>query len=155
VAAICNYFGERLSVESREFSYPRVIVEWMIAAALALGCAACNPRSATQNPPTSSPSVASQAVAPAFPSGIYGFSGAGAPYGEPMGVIGECVWVFDERDNLQVAKGQCAESAPGHFRVILKPGRYMVHGPGGNRSVEVKPGVWVKLESIASLPLAP
>jgi len=131
------------------------IAEWVIAAALAIGCAACRVHSAAQNPLEPPPTLPSQAVEPPIQSGIYGFSGAGAPFAEPEGVIGECVWIFDQGNRRQIAKGECDERAPGKFRVVLKPGRYVVHGPGGNNSVEVKPGAWVKVESVASLPLAP
>ena len=120
--------------------------------ALVGACFACHPRSATQS---SNASVPSPAIEPGVESGIYGFSGAAAPDTEPEGVIGECVWIFDEYDRSQIAHGECKEKAPGSFRVALKPGRYVVHGPGGNQSIEVKPGSWVKLESVASLPMAP
>jgi hypothetical protein len=92
---------------------------------------------------------------PPIQSGIYGFSGGKTPESDPEGVVGECIWIFDERDRSQVAKGECAERSPGRFRVVLKPGRYVVHGPGGHTPVEVKPGQWVKIESLVALPLAP
>lgn len=120
--------------------------------ALVGACFACHPRSAARS---SNSSVPSPAIETWVESGIYGFSGAGAPDNEPEGVIGECVWIFDEHDRSQIARGECKEKAPGSFRVALKPGRYVVHGPGGHQSIEVKPGSWIKLESIASLPMAP
>jgi hypothetical protein len=113
---------------------------------------ACHPRPARQS---SNSGVLPSAIETGIESGVYGFSGAGAPDTEPEGVIGECVWIFDEHDHSQIARGECKEKAPGSFRVALKPGRYVVHGPGGNQSIEVKPGSWIKLESIASLPMAP
>ena len=92
---------------------------------------------------------------PPVQSGVYGYSGAKVPYGDPEGVIGECIWIFDAEDKHQVAKGDCQENAPGSFRVVLKPGHYVVHGPGGNKPIEVKEGGWVKIESIVLLPMAP
>ena len=107
--------------------------------------------------PTRSVSGASAPVAgePPVQSGIYGFSGGKVPDSDAEGVVGECIWIFDEHNRSQVAKGECAERTPGKFRVVLKPGRYVVHGPGGNRPIEIKPGQWVKIESVVALPLAP
>ncbi len=87
-------------------------------------------------------------------SGVWGFSGAGERFGEPKGVIGTCIWIYDESDRVEIADGECSDAAPGKFRVPLKPGRYVVHGPGGNKPISVKPGQWVKLNSVASLPMA-
>jgi hypothetical protein len=98
---------------------------------------------------------AARARIPPVQSGVYGFSGGKVPYGDPEGVVGECIWIFDQQNKTQVAKGDCAERTPGKFRVVLKPGRYVIHGPGGNRAVEIKQGQWVKIESLVSLPLAP
>jgi hypothetical protein len=93
---------------------------------------------------------------PPIQSGIYGFSGAHSDLEtNPEGVVGECVWIFDAMDKSQVAKGKCSERQPGKFRVVLKPGRYVVHGPGGNQKVEIKRGEWVKVTSIVLLPLGP
>ena len=69
----------------------------------------------------------------AAPAGIYGFAGARADDNDPQGVIGECIWIFDQGNRAQVAKGSCSEAQPGQFHVELKPGKYVVHGPGGNR----------------------
>ena len=87
-------------------------------------------------------------------SGVYGFSGARAGDAEPKGVIGECIWIFDQSNKAQLAKGDCLESDPGKFRVSLKPGKYMVHGPGGNRPIDIKEGQWVKVVSIVPLPVS-
>lgn len=119
--------------------------DWLLAAMLAASCGAC--RQYTAGPASS--------AEPPIESGIYGFSGAGVPDTEPEGVVGECIWVFDERNRQQLAEGECDERSPGRFRVVLKPGHYIVRGPGGNTAVEVKRGAWVKIESVASLPLAP
>lgn len=88
---------------------------------------------------------------PPVQSGIYGFSGArSAIDSDPEGVVGECIWIFDADDKSQVAKGDCGEREPGKFRVVLKPGRYVIHGPGGNRRVEIKQGGWVQRQSFCS-----
>jgi len=101
-------------------------------------------------------STKAAAGAPPVQSGIYGFSGGkSAIASDPEGVVGECVWIFDAGNQRQVAKGDCSEKEPGKFRVVLKPGRYVVHGPAGNEKVEIKPGGWVKVTSIALLPLGP
>jgi hypothetical protein len=86
-------------------------------------------------------------------SGVYGFSGARSGDRDPKGVIGECIWIFDRSNKAQLAKGDCLESDPGKFRVPLKPGKYVVRGPGGNRPVVVKDGQWVKVVSIVPLPV--
>ena len=89
-------------------------------------------------------------------SGIYGFSGGKVPGADfPEGVIGECIWIFDQHNINQIAKGQCPERSPGKFRVVLKPGRYVVRGPGGNKPIEVKAGQWIKIESLTLLPAGP
>lgn len=99
---------------------------------------------------------ATAAPPPPVESGIYGFSGGKSPLStEPAGVIGECIWIFDAPNRRQVAKADCSEKEPGKFRVVLKPGRYVVHGPGGNQNVEIKQGGWVKVTSVASLPVGP
>lgn len=93
---------------------------------------------------------------PPVQSGIYGFSGGKSAIAtDPEGVIGECIWIFDADNKRQVAKGNCSERQPGKFRVVLKPGSYVVHGPGGNQNVEIKQGGWVKITSVALLPLGP
>jgi hypothetical protein len=53
------------------------------------------------------------------------------------------------RQQKQIAKGDCDE---GNFRVALKPGTYVVRGPGGNQKIEVKPRHWVKIKSLVELP---
>ena|SRR6266478_3157519 len=91
---------------------------------------------------------------PPVQSGVYGFSGArSAMASDPEGVIGECIWIFDAANQKQVAKGNCSEKRPGVFRVVLQPGSYVVHGPGGTKKVELKPGAWLKIESIAMMPI--
>jgi hypothetical protein len=85
-------------------------------------------------------------------SGVYGFSGAKAGDNDPEGVIGECIWIFDQANKSQVAKGDCRADNPGQFRVTLAPGKYVVHGPGGNRPIEVKQGQWIKIVSIVPVP---
>jgi hypothetical protein len=118
-----------------------------IAAIVALPVSRCANASADQS---------GTARYPSEQSGIYGFSGAHNDLGAvPEGVVGECVWIFDAMDKSQVAKGKCSERQPGKFRVILKPGRYVVHGPGGNQKIEIKRGQWVKVTSVVLLPLGP
>lgn len=87
---------------------------------------------------------------PPVQSGIYGFSGASvadSPF--PRAAIGECIWVYDAANEKQVAKGDCDR---GKFRVLLKPGHYVVRGPGGTQAVDIKPGGWVKINSVVKLP---
>jgi hypothetical protein len=93
------------------------------------------------------------AVAP-VQSGIYGFSGARPPdpTAAPSGVVGECIWIFDAGNKNQVAKGDCTKKNPGDFRVALRPGHYVVRGPGGNQTVVIRLGGWVKVTSIALIP---
>jgi hypothetical protein len=121
-----------------------------------LALAATLTLSATSRAQTSrSLTVDANAAAPAPPveSGIYGFSGGRAPGADfPEGVIGECIWIFDQLNHRQVAKGECSEHNPGKFRVVLKPGRYVVRGPGGNQPIALKLGQWIKIESITLLP---
>ena len=85
-------------------------------------------------------------------SGIFGFAGARQGEGSEKGVIGECVWIYDSGNKTQVSKGDCDQ---GNFRVPLKPGRYVVRGPGGNQPVEVKDGRWVEVRSVVELPMMP
>jgi len=89
----------------------------------------------------------------AVKSGVYGFSGGQADDDDPKGVVGECIWIFDQNNRSQLAKGNCPASDPGTFRVKLKPGKYVIHGPGGNRPIEVKAGQWVRVVSIVKLPV--
>lgn len=93
---------------------------------------------------------------PPIQSGVYGFSGGKVPGADfPEGVVGECIWIFDQANANQIAKGECSERSPGKFRVVLKPGRYVVRGPGGNQSIDIKAGKWIKIESITLLPGGP
>jgi hypothetical protein len=101
----------------------------------------------------------SRSAAPPKPpvqSGVYGFSGARVGLEtERKGFIGDCISIFDSDNKRQVAKAQCFDNNPGSFRVALKPGRYMLHGPAGVKPIEIKPGKWVKVESVMSLPMGP
>jgi hypothetical protein len=100
--------------------------------------------------------VPARAAEPPIQSGVYGFSGGKVPGADsPEGVIGECIWIFDEANRKQVAKGECSERSPGKFRVVLKPGRYVVHGPGGNQRIDLKAGQWIRVESLTLLPAGP
>lgn len=103
-----------------------------------------------------SQTVPAKAAEPPVQSGVYGFSGGKVPGADfPEGVIGECIWIFDEANRNQIAKGECSERSPGKFRVVLKPGRYVVRGPGGNKPIDLKPGKWIEIESVTLLPGGP
>jgi hypothetical protein len=103
-----------------------------------------------------SPTTPIKGVEPPIQSGVYGFSGGKVPGADfPEGVVGECIWIFDQANKNQLAKGDCSERNPGKFRVVLKPGRYVVRGPGGNKPIEVKTGQWINIESITLLPAGP
>jgi hypothetical protein len=107
-------------------------------------------QTAAASPVNSSQTKSSE---PPIQSGVYGFSGGKAPGSDfAEGVVGECIWIFDEANKNQIAKGECSERQPGKFRVVLRPGRYVVHGPGGNKPIQVKPGQWINIESITLLP---
>jgi hypothetical protein len=99
--------------------------------------------------------VATEPPEPPIQSGIYGFSGAKTPDAPASGVVGECMWIYDAQNQKQIATADCYQTNPGTFRLVLKPGHYVVHGPGGVKPVEVKDASWVKIESIAVLPVAP
>jgi hypothetical protein len=127
----------------------------VIAGAITLAAIIARPGSSRGGAP---PDLADNAtsIAPPVQSGIYGYSGGRSDIAsDPEGVVGECIWVYDAMDKSQVAKGECSERRPGNFRVVLRPGRYVVHGPGGNQTVEIKQGEWVKISSIVRLPLGP
>ena len=117
----------------------------VVAASLATAAiSACMRESEQKLAAKSTPAAASDEVE----SGVYGFSGA-MKGGSPSGVIGECIWIYDADNKKQVAKGDCDE---GNFRVVLKPGTYVVRGPGGNQKIEVQPHQWVKISSLVNLP---
>lgn len=124
-----------------------------VAAIVGAGCAR-RPANAPGNATSSMAAPAPPGSAPGD-SGVYGFSGARVPDSDPQGVVGECIWIYDAANRNQVAKGDCIESAPGRFRVRLKPGHYVVRGPGGSKQIEVKPGGWIRIMSIVALPMAP
>jgi hypothetical protein len=121
------------------------------AAAAALGALGCGPKAppATVSAPATTPSAASG------DSGVYGMSGARSAGGAPEGIVGECVWIYDADDRRQVAKGECVEPNAGQFRIALKPGHYMLHGPGGIKPIEIPPGGWIKVMSLVDLPMSP
>jgi len=90
---------------------------------------------------------------PDLESGVYGFSGTTLPFGEnQMGVVGECVWIYDAGTKKEVASGYCYGSNPGNFRVPLRPGRYVIRGPGGPKAIEIKEHTWTKLDSLLEMP---
>jgi len=118
----------------------------VVFAAAILFVAATEGQPAAQNKPETS---AESSAADRVQSGVYGFSGAVRGEGSPSGAIGECIWVYDVKNTRQVAKGDCDQ---GNFRVPLKPGQYVVRGPGGNEKIDVKPHQWVKIRSLIKLP---
>lgn len=126
-----------------------------LLAAAAIAMAGCGPKPRNVAITPASPPPSNSASGAPGESGVYGFSGARVAEGAPEGVIGECIWIFDENDQSQIAKGDCREAEPGKFRISLKPGKYVVHGPGGNQRIEVKRGTWLKVTSLVELPLAP
>jgi hypothetical protein len=135
-----------------------ILIVLVVAATTAPGCGR-KPKpaasAATSTPQAMSAAPTSGHAAGVGASGVYGFSGARVAEGAPEGVIGECVWLFDEGNHHQVAKGECSAAEPGKFSVALKPGKYVFRGPGGNRPIEIKPGRWIEITSLAELPLAP
>lgn len=102
---------------------------------------------AAQEKPAANPAPA--AASDEVESGVYGFSGAIKGESDLSGVMGECIWIYDADNKKQVAKGDCDQ---GNFRVVLKPGTYVVRGPGGNQKIDVKPHQWVKIKSLVKLP---
>jgi hypothetical protein len=88
-------------------------------------------------------------------SGVYGlFSGTDSSFGEnKLGVVGECIWIYNAANQKQVASGDCSGEKPGEFRVPLAPGRYVVRGPGGNKVVEIKNAQWTRLDSVFEIPV--
>jgi hypothetical protein len=87
-------------------------------------------------------------------SGVYGFSGTTTSFGEnKMGVVGECIWIYNFAKQKQVASGACSSTKPGEFRVPLAPGDYIVRGPGGDKTVQIKNGQWTKADSIFEIPV--
>jgi hypothetical protein len=90
---------------------------------------------------------------PDLESGVYGFSGTTSAFGEnQMGVVGECVWIHDGGTKKEVASGYCYGSNPGNFRVPLRPGRYVIRGPGGPQAIEIKQHTWTKVDSLLQTP---
>jgi hypothetical protein len=118
--------------------------------AFVLLCMGAGNLRAAEHADVASPQATPSKSVPPVQSGVYGFSGARIVDSPNLrGVVGECIWVYDVANKTQVAKGDCDR---GEYRVPLKPGRYVVRGPGGNRSIEIKPGSWTKVDSIVVLP---
>lgn len=130
----------------------------LLGMAVAAGCgrrAGVTIPAATPSPSAAAAADAESAADANPDSGVYGFAGARIAEGSQEGVIGECIWVFDESDRHQIATGECVAAEPGKFRLRLRPGKYVVHGPGGNYPIEVKRGQWTHVTSLVDLPLAP
>ena len=53
---------------------------------------------------------------------------------------------------LLVLEGELLTELADGRTVVLKPGHYVVRGPGGNKPIEVKTGQWISIESISLLP---
>jgi hypothetical protein len=128
----------------------------ILATAIATGCGP-RPKFADSTPSSAAaaPTPGASVVDANIDSGVYGFAGAQVAEGGQEGVIGECIWVFDESDRHQMAKGDCRAVEPGRFRLPLRPGKYVVRGPGGDQAIEVKRGQWTKVTSMVQLPLGP
>ena len=60
------------------------------------------------------------------------------------------MWIYDAQNQNQIATADCCQDNPGTFRLVLKPGRYVVHGPGGVKPIEVKDGGWINIVSAPS-----
>jgi hypothetical protein len=136
------------------------LIALIVAATTAPGCGrkpklGSSAATSTAHALSAAPTSGDRAGGGGGASGVYGFSGARVAESAPEGVIGECLWVFDEGNQHQVAKGECSAAEPGKFRVALQPGKYVVRGPGGNQPIEIKPGRWIEITSLAELPLAP
>jgi hypothetical protein len=128
----------------------------LLTTTFATGCDRRPPITGRATPfAAASPAPAENASGAKLDSGVYGFAGARIAEGAQEGVIGECIWVFDQSDRHQLIVGECAAADPGRFRLPLRPGKYVIHGPGGNRPVEVKRGQWTQVTSMVDLPLAP
>jgi hypothetical protein len=135
---------------------PAVLSSAIVLLAIFVLASPGQPQTATDNVRISAKAAtAPEPPEPPIQSGVYGFSGAKAADSDPRGVVGECIWIYDAQNRKQIATADCYQNNPGTFRLVLKPGRYMVHGPGGVKPVEVKDAGWVKIESIAVLPVAP
>jgi hypothetical protein len=139
---------------------PAVLSSAIVLVAIFALAPAGQTQTATQTPTDDVKISTKAATAPEPPeppiqSGVYGFSGAKAPDSAASGVVGECMWIYDAQNQNQIATAHCYQNNPGTFRLVLKPGRYVVHGPGGVKPIEVKDGGWVKIISIADLPVAP
>jgi hypothetical protein len=138
---------------------PAVLSSAIVLVAIFCPGAPGQTQTATQTPTDDVKISAKAATAPnsqpPIQSGVYGFSGAKAPDSVTSGVVGECMWIYDAQNQNQIATADCYQNNPGTFRLVLKPGRYVVHGPGGVKPIEVKDGGWVKIVSIADLPVAP
>jgi hypothetical protein len=119
----------------------------LAGAALLLAAAGISGRAlARERQPSAKPAAAASGE---VESGVYGFSGAIKGGSALSGVIGECIWIYDADNKKLVATGDCDQ---GNFRVALKPGEYVVRGPGGNQKIDVKPHQWVKIKSLVELP---
>lgn len=122
----------------------------LVGAALLTGVVISASARASEETPKAKPIPA--AASDEVESGVYGFSGAIKGGGSLSGVMGECIWIYDADNKKQVDKGDCDQ---GNFRVVLKPGTYVVRGPGGNQKIEVKPHQWIKVKSLVKLPGSP
>ena len=98
----------------------------------------------------------SPALSGSVQSGIYGFSGVISVFGEDRrGALGECIWIYDAANRNEIAAGSCFDQKPGEFRVPLRPGRYVVRGPGGNQAIEVGAHQWARVDSILKMAFGP
>src|SRR6266851_7404463 len=101
--------------------------------------------------PRPHPNLPNRRFNPAF----MGFQAQRRPTPPPEASSANACGSTMRRTKKQIATADCYQNNPGTFRLVLKPGRYVVHGPGGVKPIDVKDAGWVKIESIAVLPVAP
>ncbi len=88
-------------------------------------------------------------------SGIYGSSfsevagGAPQPFPTRHDHSGKCVTVRKVPTRQVVAVGNCDRD--GRFRVVVRPGRYVIDGVGGSKEEEVRPGRWQRVDLVKVL----
>ena len=64
-----------------------------------------------------------------------GFQARRRPTPPPEASSVNCMWIYDAQNQKQIATADCYQNNPGTLRMVLKPGHYMVHGPGGVKPI--------------------